>query len=670
MEEGNKRPRRRSPESRLADLDARIFGTPGTPQLGSSPGSKGGRRRRIALALGSVAALVLLAIPATSFADAPNGCDFTITVNKVVTDGCLPPVSPSTFAGSDGNLLDGYKLGGDGTTDWATTNATVNVGIDQPSGGGDNAFGQGTKEDDPAVTIVSGSIPPQKSDLTRFYEASETIGSGSAAQVFLYLSWERTNTLGTANMDFEINQKITCVGTESPGTGGCTTGHPLSGTDTGKVTLNRTAGDLLVTYDFTNGGGRPVLGLNTWLTSATVPTVPNFSTNVCLSSNTFPCWGDHIDLNALDANGNPVISEGATNNKGAVTDPIQPSSANACVGTDGTVGKCEASRFGEAAINLTGAGVFSSTECKAFGSVFLKSRSSSSFPAEVKDFVAPKPVTISNCGVIRTVKVVDGSDTTPATSFPFTVNGPAQTTLPDNFQLTNGGQHDTTVLAGDSYTDSETVPTNWSLVSASCVNGSGQPTGTLSGSTISGISVAADETVTCTFHDQLQLGALMIEKRSTKTDSSGNHPLVSHAGAVFSYDGHSVTDNGTGDENSAIGLVCVSGLSPGSYSVTETTAPSGYAKDTSTQPAVVVTGTNCTTNLPAVTDRAVFLDPPLYSLQVNFKDGGSGETSATISCPALDPADSTTPPSGWDMSSTYNNRNAPATITCTITVDP
>ena len=51
---------------------------------------------------------------------------------------------------------------------------------------------------------------------------------------------------------------------------------------------------------------------------------------------------------------------------------------------------------------------------------------------------------------------------------------------------------------------------------------------------------------------------------------------VANDGAVFSYDGGSVTDNGTGDEDSAIGSVCVSGLVPGDYTVNETSPPSGY----------------------------------------------------------------------------------------------
>src|SRR6266700_1750202 len=333
-----------------------------------------------------IAAAVLaigIAMPAVSFADNVSGCDFAA---NGTTESCSGPLAGSTFAGGDGNLLTSPTTFG--TTDWQNV-AGRNTGIDLPSGTGDNSFGQGTKEDNSSVTVVTGSIPPNKSDLTRFYEASEFKNNSN----FLYLAWERTNNLGSANMDFEINQK---------------TQPDL--TTAGPKTIIRTAGDLLVTFDFTNGGGRPVLGLLRWLTSATTPTVPGFPTNTCLSANSFPCWGDEITLNSSN-------SIGAVNNLDAVTDPFVSNSQN-------NVG---ALRFGEAAINLTAVGVFPAGTCEAFGSVFLKSRSSASFPAEVKDFVAPVPVNISNCGQITIIKNTDPRGINQDFSFTSTIPTPSGT---------------------------------------------------------------------------------------------------------------------------------------------------------------------------------------------------------------------------------------------------
>ena len=162
----------------------------------------------------------------------------------------------SSFEGNDGNMI----VNTGGNTDWVNAPNRVR-GDDLASGSSDNAFGQGTKEDDPNVSVVTGSIPPQKSDLTRFYVASETAANG---KVYLYLAWERSNVLGSANMDFEINKLA----------------QPNL-TTTGQKTLNRSAGDLLITFDFTNGGGNPVLGLLKWTTTG--------AASQCFSANSLPC---------------------------------------------------------------------------------------------------------------------------------------------------------------------------------------------------------------------------------------------------------------------------------------------------------------------------------------------------------------------------------------------
>jgi hypothetical protein len=168
----------------------------------------------------------------------------------------------------------------------------------------------------------------------------------------------------------------------------------------------------------------------------------------------------------------------------------------------------------------------------------------------------------------------------------------------------------------------------------------------------------------------LQVGALAIVKNSTKGGP------VSEGGAVFSYDGSTVTDNGTGDEDSTVGEVCVSGLLPGDYDVTETSAPPGYGLPTDPGPetVTVVSGTNCGANPPTGSAVVTFVDPPLADIQVNFRDGGSGETSATsIDCANTGTTPDTTPASGWDDSVTHEDIRidpSPRTITCTIVIDP
>ena len=474
------------------------------------------RRRRSLLAVVTATSVGLLAWAAVGLADNSSGCDFAATGT---TESCSGPLTGSTFAGGDGNLLTSPTTFG--TTDWQNI-AGLNPGFDLPSGTGDNSFGQGTKEDNAAVTVVSGSIPPNKSNLTRFYEASEI---GSNGHNFLYLSWERTNNLGSANMDFEINQATT------PGLG-----------TPGPHTINRTAGDLLVTYDFTNGGGRPTLGLLFWVTSG--------ATSQCFSSNSLPCWGNHVTLNGSD-------SIGAVNNLDAVNDPLFPNAPN-------YINPVPALQFGETAIDLTGAGVFPPGTCEAFGSAFIKSRASASFGAEVKDFIAPVPVNISNCGSIKIIKHTDprGQDQV----FGYTSDLPAEPAgtvgnvaqggvkCPGNtsagvqadgsFCLNDAGNSGggdsagntvfNNALQGGTYHVTEGAdPNGFTFESLSCT---GNTTTTTNGKTAT-IGLAPGDAVVCTYVNQANTATLATQ--------------VSDAGPVFPahqvHDTATVTGNQAGD---------------------------------------------------------------------------------------------------------------------------
>ena len=138
----------------------------------------------------------------------------------------------------------------------------------------------------------------------------------------------------------------------------------------------------------------------------------------------------------------------------------------------------------------------------------------------------------------------------------------------------------------------------------------------------------ANDTVECTYTNTLQRGALAIVKNSTKGGA------VSNAGAVFSYNGTNVEDNGAdGVDDPAIGEVCVSGLATGNYTVNEESPPPGYGDAPGSeddQTVTVVTGTNCSDNLPGAGATATFTNPPLADIQVSFRDGGSGETALTL----------------------------------------
>jgi Prealbumin-like fold domain len=501
----------------------------------------------------------------------------------------------STFEGNDGNLI----VNTAGNTDWVNAPNRVR-GDDLPSGSTDNSFGQGTKEDDPNVSVVTGSIPPQKSNLTRFYVANEFTSNSN----FLYLAWERSNVLGSANMDFEINQQT----------------QPNL-TTTGPKTLVRTAGDILITFDF-GGSGSPVLGLLKWVTSG--------PTSQCFSANALPCWGNRVDLSAAG------FAEGAVNTV-TVTDPI----ANVSL---------PASTFGEAAVNLTAAGVFPAGTCEAFGSAFLKSRSSASFPAEVKDFVAPQPVNISNCGTIIVKKVTQPSPDPTDTSFAFTLTG-GPSNLNKSFSLKNGESNTTAnLLVGSGYAAAETVPANWELISATCDDGS----------PVTNISLSPNEVVTCTFTNRLQTGAIKVTKtRKHAADGPGDHP---HAGVSF-------TVNGVSKQTDANGVACFDGLLFGTYTVHET-VPAGYHVDANDKQVTVDNTAGCSDD-PYGGETVSFHNTPLTDITASVNSQVDGGTSSTITCVDGDGnivASGSTNANG-DGSASANDLE-PGTYTCTLVVDP
>ena len=115
----------------------------------------------------------------------------------------------ANLPGSDFDAGDGNLVLNDEDQDW------VNVGIDcvlraswaavstsRPASRTTRSA-RAPRRTRPCPTVVNGSIPNNKSDLTRFYVANEKVGSDE----FLYLAWERVQEPnGTTNMDFEFNQ--------------------------------------------------------------------------------------------------------------------------------------------------------------------------------------------------------------------------------------------------------------------------------------------------------------------------------------------------------------------------------------------------------------------------------------------------------------------------------
>jgi hypothetical protein len=620
--------------------------------------------------------------------------------------------------------------------DWASvahtgTNPPEVRKADAASGSGDDSFGNGSKEDTAVPSVVDGSIPPNKSDLLNFGVYLETNADGR----FLNLFWHRVQEpSGTTNMDFEFNQSST--------------------TSANLVTPVRLAGDLLIQYDLAQGGTNPELFVSRWVTATSAladPDVPDTAAAACEANNSFPCWGDRANLSdAGDATGSINTT------------------AIASADSDG-LGEVSARTFGEAQLDfdaLTGG----TSTCNSFGSAYLKSRSSDSFTAALKDFIAPASLNLSNCGQVIIRKQTnpdedpnttdfgytktfttqpasantftlkdDGSKTftgvvqgtgytvdedvipsgwdltgidcsastgvTPTISVPngtvtFDIDSAADildctytnrargtivvekitddgsgsfdftsnTLTPASFTLTTtaagaAGKDSETFsdLAPGTYDVAETVPAGWNLVSATCDDGSDPAT----------IGLSAGETVTCTFHDARERGAIEITKtRKHAADGPGDHP---HAGVTFTVTGGELPAGGVTAVTDANGVACVDGLVlsslvGGDYTVTET-VPAGYNSADASKDVTVDNEATCDDD-PYVGETVGFQNTPLTDLTVSVNSQVTGGTNSKITCTGLTPTPADGTPSAFDDTSETVEDLEPGTYTCEVIIDP
>jgi Prealbumin-like fold domain len=417
-----------------------------------------------------------------------------------------------SLAGSNFEIDTDANLKVDDTSpslDWA--NVTEIRKADTTSGSTDESFGQGTKEDTAVPTVVDGSIPPNKSDLKFFGLFQE----GGTTSGFLNLYWSRVQEpQGTTNMDFEFNQKRAAAG---QGNG---------------VTPLRTAGDLLVIYDLAQGGTRPVLSIREWTGSG---------------------WGPATDLTASGK------ATGSIN-----TSPIPAADA------DG-LGAHSARTFGEAQLDLSA--IFDPTKCDSFGSAYLKSRSSDSFTAALKDFVPPQAITLSNCGSVKITKLDDASPANPLAGAEFTLyedNAPtggtrgAEDTITTQTCTTgaDGTCEILNVLQGQYWVVETKTPPNHDTAADQH------------------LTVVATEQVPLTFVNPRQPGSVKITKLD---DATPPNPL---AGAEFTlYEDNAPIGGTRGTEDTITTKKCTTGTDgtceildvvPGEYWVVETVTPTGH----------------------------------------------------------------------------------------------
>ena len=269
-----------------------------------------------------------------------------------------------------------------------------------------------------------------------------------------------------------------------------------------------------------------------------------------------PCWGPIQELVGS------VIAEGEVNRSG-VFDPIANDlDPNLYPGLD-LDPNLAAMTFGEAAINLTLAEVFDNDtdDCIVFGSVYLKSRSSDSFTASMKDFIAPVSISVSNCATLTIVK-----DSVPddAQAFSFSIDkyvdldfGPETPLMLDddeNSPLLNSRTfevHENDLNNSYLITENDPGP-EWDLTGLECSPGGvGDP-----GSATAEVNLTVGQNVTCTFTNTKR-GHIIVVQETIGGDASFGFTLNGGPGPIaeqaFSLTGAAQEDSGA--------------LRPGTYAV-------------------------------------------------------------------------------------------------------
>jgi hypothetical protein len=402
---------------------------------------------------------------------------------------------------------------------------------DLATGTNDDSYSGGVKEDTACPTTTTGSIPNNKSDLKTFGVYVEP-GASPGDPGYLHLYWTRvSDPSGTTLMDFEFNQS----------TQACAVG---------RVNKVRTTDDLLIEYSIVQGGARAIITVRKWSGSA---------------------WGPADVFTANEATGTTNTSQILAANTGGVSDV-----------------NLNARTFGEASIDLDA--LFDDEKCTSFGSAMLKSRSSDSFTSQLKDFIAPLPINLSNCAqvIIRKKTIPEGE----AQLFDFTKSFATDPASGNTFQLADGDDYTKgNVLLGEDLTVSEgDLPAGWEFDSLDCSESSGvEPS--VNGKTATFDLDATTDIVDCTFNNSRLRGSIQVEKVVTSTDDR-----IDGASFVIDGDGNPATTNdqtAIPEVAGEVGLFCKDELLLGTYKVLETVAPAGYSGAGPAQTVLVTAASTC-----------------------------------------------------------------------------
>ena len=164
-------------------------------------------------------------------------------------------------------------------------------------------------------------------------------------------------------------------------------------------------------------------------------------------------------------------------------------------------------------------------QCESFGSAFLKSRASDSFTAQLKDFIKPSPVNITNCGTVIIRKETD-PDEEPNTTSSATRRASTRDPATDEHIHADGRRRKTfnSVLFGTGYTVTETTSRPDGTSTTSIATASTGVTPTINGAKVTFDIDNAADVLDCTYTNRAR-GSIIVEKITD--DGTGSFDFTS-----------------------------------------------------------------------------------------------------------------------------------------------
>jgi hypothetical protein len=169
--------------------------------------------------------------------------------------------------------------------------------------------------------------------------------------------------------------------------------------------------------------------------------------------------------------------------------------------------------------------------CTGLASAYLKSRSSDSFTAAMKDFVPPQAVNINTCGKVIIRKVTEPVSDPDTVKFTYTKNFSSTPTTANTFQLGHGQSKEIPgVPFGTGYTVNETtLPATWQFKSVDCSASTGVTVDTSAAPLITFAIDSASDVVDCTYTNEQHISTISTEQSFTPQDTA----TISGTGLAF-----------------------------------------------------------------------------------------------------------------------------------------